>query len=159
MQGELMTQPQTSDLPSPEFLEAFQAVQRPLVLGHVTPDADAIGSALAVAATLRQRGVDATLGLPNGCVAQKLEFMLELAPDTPRASSWSEEESYDAIIVLDTAGEKRINIEPRPDLNGSLLCFNIDHHITNTSFGHHNWIDPHATSTCEMVVRLLAGLD
>ena len=86
-----MTQPQTSDLPSPEFLEAFQAVQRPLVLGHVTPDADAIGSALAVAATLRQRGIDATLGLPNGCVAQKLEFMLELAPDTPRASSWSEE--------------------------------------------------------------------
>lgn len=153
-----MTQPQTSDLPGPEFLEAFQAVRRPLVLGHVTPDADAIGSALAVATTLRQEGVDATLGLPDGCVAQKLEFMLDLAPDTPRASSWSEAESYDAVIILDTAGEKRINIEPRPDLNGKLLCFNIDHHITNTSFGRHNWIDPHATSTCEMVVRLLARL-
>ena len=154
-----MTQPQASDLPGPEFLDTFLAVRRPLVLGHVTPDADAIGSALGVATILRQKGVDATLGLPDGCVAQKLEFMLDLAPDTPRASAWTGQDTYDAIIVLDTAGEKRINIEPRPELNGKLLCLNIDHHITNTSFGRHNWIDPHATSTCEMVARLLARLD
>jgi phosphoesterase RecJ-like protein len=154
-----MSQPQTSDLPGPEFLDALQAVRRPLLLCHVTPDADAIGSALGLAMALRERGTDATLGLPDGCVAQKLEFMLDLAPDTPRAASWSENNPHDAVIVVDTAGEKRINIEPKPDLNGNILCFNIDHHVTNTLFGRHNWIDPHATSTCEMIVRLLARLD
>ena len=34
---------------------------------------------------------------------------------------------------------------------------NIDHHDTNTRFGDVNWIDPNASSTAEMVYRLLDG--
>ena len=153
-----MTQDPENGFPNRQFLDALRLVRQAFVVCHVTPDADAIGSALGFATALRGHGVDATLGLPEGCVAQKLEFMLDLAPDTPRATVWNPQGSYDAAVVLDTAGEKRINIQPPLDLTGDLVVFNIDHHITNTDFARHNWVDPHATSTCELVARLLVGL-
>ncbi len=154
-----MSKPRGSELPSREFLDALRHVRRPLVLGHVTPDADAIGAALGLAAAMRERNCSATIGLPAGCVAKKLQFMLDLAPDTPRAETWRPEDGADAVIVLDTASEKRINIEPAINIADGIPVFNIDHHITNTDFGRFNFVDPHASSTCEIVARLLKALE
>ncbi|MBK8271310.1 MAG: DHH family phosphoesterase [Planctomycetes bacterium] len=150
-----MTSIPSSELPSQEFLQAFRKIQRPFIVAHVTPDADAIGSALGLATAMRDAGIQATIGLPAGCVAKRLQFMIDLAPDTPRETEWRATGGFDAIVVLDTASEKRINIEPKIELAGSAPVFNIDHHVTNTDFGLHNWVDPHATSTCELVARLL----
>jgi phosphoesterase RecJ-like protein len=36
---------------------------------------------------------------------------------------------------------------------------NIDHHVTNVEFGDVNLVDPGASSTCEMLLRLLDQLD
>ncbi len=153
-----MTRSENNTRPSSEFLEAFRQVRRPLCVSHVTPDADAIGSALGLATAIREQGGDAVCGLPEGCVSKRLAFMLELAPGTPVAGAWSAAGEYDAAIVLDTASKKRINIEPSPDSAGALPVFNIDHHITNDDFGRYNWVDPHASSTCELVSRLIAAL-
>jgi c-di-AMP phosphodiesterase-like protein len=146
-----------SQQPSPAFLHELTEIRRPLVVGHVTPDADCLGSSLGLATSLREHGIDATVGLPADCVAKRLEFMLALAQSTPRAAEWSTDGRYDSLIIVDTAGEKRINIQPPPNLAGSLPSFNIDHHITNTDFGRHNWIDPYASSTCEMIALLLTA--
>ncbi|MCG8406153.1 MAG: DHH family phosphoesterase [Phycisphaerales bacterium] len=140
-------------------MDALRQVKYPFLVAHVTPDADAIGSALGLATAMREQGIEAAIGLPEGCVADKLLFMLSLAPETPLKSTWTPNDPFDAAIVLDTAGEKRINIQPVIDLSGNLPVFNIDHHITNTDFGQYNWVDPHATSTCELVARLLKKLD
>ena len=142
--------------PTPDFLSQLTRVKRPLLVGHVTPDADCIGSALGLAASLREHGIEATVGLPADCVANRLGFMLELAPTTPRSVEWSSDGRFDSLIILDTASEKRINIQPPPALAGPLPTLNIDHHITNTDFCQHNWVDPHASSTCEMIAHLLA---
>lgn len=144
--------------PTPDFLKQLTSVKRPLVVGHVTPDADCIGAALGVAASLREHGIEAAVGLPADCVAKRLGFMLELASTTPRAVEWSDDGRYDSLIIVDTAGEKRINIQPVPALAGPAPTFNIDHHITNTDFGLHNWVNPHASSTCEMIAVLLASM-
>lgn len=153
-----MSQRRGSELPSAEFIQALRRVRRPFVVAHVTPDADAIGSALGLATALRENGIAAAIGLPAGCVAKRLQFMLELAPGTPRETHWRADGGYDAVAVLDTASEKRINIEPAVELGGALPVFNVDHHVTNTDFGRHNWVDPHATSTCELVARLLKAM-
>jgi len=153
-----MVQQPGSELPQSPFVEAFRQVRRPFVVAHVTPDADAIGSALGLATAMRDRGIEATCGLPDGCVAGKLEFMLQLGAAAPVAARWTPGESYDSVVFLDTATAKRINIEPAVDLEGPLPTFNIDHHITNTDFARHNWVDPHATSTCELVTRLLVHM-
>ena len=145
-------------LPPEGFLRALREVKRPFIVAHVTPDSDAIGAILALTATFRAHDIEATAGLPTASLAQKLQFMLELAPDTPFADRWDPNGPYDALIVLDTANQKRINITPAPDINGDLPVFNIDHHTTNTAFGRCNWVDGLATSTCELIARLIAAL-
>jgi bifunctional oligoribonuclease and PAP phosphatase NrnA len=144
--------------PASGFLAALRTVRRPLIIAHVTPDADAVGGMLGLATSMRDRGIEAVVGLPVVTLAARLQFMLEFVPRIPLTDQWSTDGRYDAAIVLDTAGEKRINIRPPLDLSGSLPVFNIDHHITNPDFGTHNWVDPHATSTSEMVARLILEL-
>lgn len=142
-------------LPGDGFIKALDSRRKPLILGHVTPDADAIGAALGLATAMRQQGIDAVCGLPAASVANKLDFMLRLAEDAPRVDARSAADDYDAYIIVDTAGANRINIEPTLELNGSIDVFNIDHHVSNTDFGRHNWVDAHASSTCELVARLI----
>ena len=139
-------------------MDCFESLSRPLLVAHVTPDSDAIGSALGLATALRQRNVDATLGLPATTVAKKLDFLLDLAPDTPRVDGWSTDAGYDGVIILDTAAARRTNLEPMFDLATLPVSLNIDHHVTNDGFASDNWIDASATSTCEMVGRLLMHL-
>ncbi len=144
--------------PTPAFSKQLTEIKRPLVLGHVTPDADCLGASLGLATAFREHGIEAAVGLPANCVAKRLGFMLELAPSTPRSLDWSADGRYDSLVIVDTASEKRINIQPAPPLAGPVPTFNIDHHITNTDFGRHNWVNPHASSTCEMIALLLDGL-
>ena len=60
---------------------------------------------------------------------------------------------YDAAIVLDcgdferVGGVKKFIQEDKP-------LINIDHHVTNDSFGSINVVQPKASSTCEMVFDL-----
>jgi phosphoesterase RecJ-like protein len=144
--------------PRPTFLDALRGVQRPFLVAHVTPDVDALGAVLALAATLRRQNVNAVAGLTKSRVTKKLHFMFDLAPEIPRADRWKPGGDHDAIIVLDTAGQKRIDIDPPPVFDGDTPIINIDHHITNTDFGRHNWVDPHAPSTCDMIARLIRHL-
>lgn len=144
--------------PTEQFLAAFRSVKHPLFLGHVTPDADSLGACMGMAAACRENGVPAAVGLPDGCVAERLGFMLALDVQTPRVAEVAADGPYDAAVVIDAASEKRINCGPRITMPGGAAAFNIDHHITNTDFARHNWVDPHASSSCEMIARLINEL-
>jgi phosphoesterase RecJ-like protein len=140
--------------PSASFLGALRAVRRPLILGHVTPDADCLGAALGVAATLRSLGVQAVAGLPAGRTSERLNFMLDLAGGIAQIAQTAPPRGFDSILVVDTATEKRINAFDGMNVAAVPVLLNLDHHITNTDYGSENWVDPHASSTCEMVARL-----
>ncbi|HUN82303.1 MAG TPA: DHH family phosphoesterase, partial [Phycisphaerae bacterium] len=142
--------------PTPEFIAAFKALRHPLMLGHVTPDADSLGACLALAAACGENGLPAAVGLPAGCVSERLGFMLQLAGATPRVEAATAE--FDAAVVIDAASEKRINCGTTITIPGGTPAFNIDHHITNTDFARHNWVDPHASSSCEMIARFIGEL-
>lgn len=148
-------QPRPTRYPSEDFLRTLKTIKHPIVLGHVTPDADCLGSMFGLALALRAVGIQASAGLPKGCIATKLNFMMELAAGVPIVSSLDSDPSADSLIIIDTAGAKRINMQPPPDLAGPLTSFNIDHHITNDDFGKNNWVDPHASSSCEMIAVLI----
>lgn len=142
-----------------EVLSNLSATRRPLIAGHVTPDADCLGSSLGLATAMRENSIDAFVALPSECVATRLQFMLELAPEIPRVPVVESAHEHDALIIVDTAGEKRINIQPATAAPLFSNTLNIDHHITNTDFGRQNWVDPHAASTCEMIARLIIAMD
>ncbi|MEV7045417.1 bifunctional oligoribonuclease/PAP phosphatase NrnA [Amycolatopsis sp. NPDC051061] len=126
------------------------------VLGHVRPDADALGSALALGRALRQRGakVRVSFGEPDE------------APETLR---WLDEDGLlthpddlpdtEALLVcVDTPVPKRLGrLAGRVELAGSVLV--IDHHATNTFYGGCNVVDESAEASAILVFRILDAMD
>lgn len=154
--GESKTQSDFKHAVPPEVIRAIAAARHPVVFGHVVPDADCLGSALALVKLLRAGGADATLGIPDNCISKRLSFLLDFASDVPRSATLPER--ADALIVVDTASEKRVNFDNRPVFADHSNTVNIDHHVSNTRFCSINWIDAAASSSCEMIAAIaLAG--
>lgn len=139
-----------------QLLTALQASSSPIVIAHVVPDADALGSMLATALALKCEHSNPMVSLPTGSLSQKLGFMVEWAG--ARIASPADFADADAFIVLDTAKMDRCNVGPdlrQTDWSANRPILNIDHHQTNTLFGTVNWVEPTAGSTCELVYHLL----
>ncbi len=130
---------------------AIEKANRVLVIAHVDPDGDAIGSLTAVGQGLAQLGKRVTLACDDAVPARFLA--LPMANEVRRAPNV--EIPYDLAIAVDCADQGRMGWawdalpEPKPTLA------NIDHHITNTRFGTFNVIDPDASSTAEVLHRFL----
>lgn len=141
-------------------IEAITAMQRPVVVAHVVPDADALGAMFATAIAWSEKGRTLSVALPEGSLSKRLAFLFDLA--RVRIASTEDFASADGYIVVDTAKQTRCNVGPAlRDTNwvGDRPVVNIDHHATNTGFGTINWIVDSASSTCEMVYRLLIAAD
>ncbi len=79
------------------------------------------------------------------------EFMP--ATENIRSDYQTDVEQYDVFIAFDTMSD-RLG-QAKPFFDNAVKKINIDHHVTNTGDGDVNEIDPKASSTCEMVCRLL----
>jgi phosphoesterase RecJ-like protein len=137
--------------PPTELIEALANAKRPLIVGHVTPDADAVASVLALARAIPSRMAMAALDLHK--VAQKLRFMMVLA-DVPSADA-ARIADADVVVVVDTAGTNRVNVEGKWEAIAKKFVVNIDHHITNPDYGKINWVVDSASSTSELVYKLI----
>ncbi len=140
--------------PPRELIDTLQNAIRPVVIGHVTPDVDAMGSMLGLARALP--AADAAIALPGVLFSQKLKFMLELAGELPVADTQRIAEA-DVIAVVDTATPGRVNVQGKWEAVADKLVVNIDHHITNPDFGRINWVVDNASSTCELIYRLIVA--
>lgn len=146
----------TARVVPPEVREALLEAERVLLVGHVTPDADCLGSMGGLAHALRAMGKSAVASLPAGSVSRRLAFLAEaggLAPATR-----DEMRSCDLVAVVDTAKASRVNLEGKLESLGDLPVVNIDHHATNPGFGRYNWVDANRSSTAEMVYEVVRTL-
>jgi len=64
-------------------------------------------------------------------------------------------DTFDLVIALDSSDLKRLGKFPQMPTFGNVPLLNIDHHLTNLNFGAVNLVDPQASSTAEVVLRLL----
>lgn len=125
-----------------------------LVITHIGPDGDAIGSLTAVGIALRQLGCAGTLVCDDGSPA-RFGF-LPLVDAIQKFTDASVR--YDLVIALDCGDMSRMGRafselpEPHPPI------VNIDHHVTNTRFGEVNVVDSKCNSTTEILYYLLPGL-
>ena len=124
-----------------------------LVTTHIDPDGDAIGSAFAFALALESLGKEATVYLKD-----KVPYRYEFLPGPDRVVHTLPCGEYDAVFVLDCGslfrvgdGHERIAAPGRPVIN-------IDHHDTNDHFGGINLVDSGASSTGEIIYRVLKSL-
>jgi bifunctional oligoribonuclease and PAP phosphatase NrnA len=121
---------------------------------HVNPDADALGSMLGLSAFLRARGVETICSFPNEPLepprwASLLPGIDELveAADFPREP--------EVMVTCDCASVDRLGrLQASADRAKELIW--IDHHRSNDGLGTIPLIDPDASSTCEVVYRLIA---
>lgn len=125
-----------------------------LVTTHVNPDADAIGSALAMAVVLKSLGKTVEV-FNEDAVPGWLKFL-------PR-TAWVKKPSdikvfdYDAAIALDCGDAARIG-NVRGLLRDGKILVNIDHHKTNDLFGDVNLVLPKASSTAEVLYEIFTKM-
>jgi phosphoesterase RecJ-like protein len=125
------------------------------LLAHVNPDADALGSALALGLALRRRGATArvSFGAPDevpeslrGLDVAGLLVPADQVPDEP-----------ELLVALDAASAARLGrLENRLARSGHVLV--VDHHASNTRFGTHHVVDDSAEATAVLVLALLDEL-
>ncbi len=141
--------------PAPELsalIERLPQAQRILLITHVSPDSDAIGSALGMAHALKTLGKIVT---PSCADTIRNRFNL-LPGHTEMVTQASGE--FDLVMALDCGDELRLGSMWADLPNPKPFLINVDHHISNTRFGQINWIDPSAASTAEMVLQIVDEL-
>lgn len=139
-----------------EVCEAIRAANKIALIAHVTPDADCFGALGALYVALPELGKRPYVAMPDGTVARKLQFLMDMAGYG--AASPEELGACDLAVVLDTAKDKRVNIEGKLESVSGARILNIDHHATNPGFGQVNWVEGGASSTSELVYLLIRAL-
>jgi phosphoesterase RecJ-like protein len=134
--------------------------QRTLLLSHVSPDGDAIGSMLGLKWLLEAQGHTVVAANQDGVPYLLRSDLVAPGWDTVVHSPFKQKRQasgYGLVITLDCSDMQRLGKAYRPSLAGAPLV-NIDHHITNLSFGTVNLVDPAASSTAEIVYQLAKTL-
>jgi phosphoesterase RecJ-like protein len=117
-----------------------------LVVSHLRPDGDAVGSVLGLGLALQSVGKDVLMVLEDG------------VPKSYRHLTGSEQIVKKAdgedrcTIVVDCSDQSRVDSVIPEDARPVL---NIDHHNTNLNFAAINVVDSGAAATCQMLAALL----
>jgi phosphoesterase RecJ-like protein len=123
---------------------------------HLNPDADALGSMLGLASVLRARGARTVCSFPND--PPTLPRWAALLPGSDRIVPASRFPSEPAVMATcDCASFDRLGVLGASATAAKELIW-IDHHRSNEGYGTVRLVDPDASSTCEMVVRLLDAM-
>jgi phosphoesterase RecJ-like protein len=126
---------------------AVEKASNVLIITHIDPDGDAIGSLTAMGQFLKERDKFVTMACEDN-VPQRFAF-LPLASEVRRSPLPNV--NYDLVMALDCGDQLRMGkvFTALPSPTPTLV--NIDHHVTNTYFGDFNLIDPQASATVEIL--------
>ncbi len=137
-----------------DLRKVFTENQSFLLMSHVRPDGDAIGSELALGLSLRAMGKQVTMVNEDG-VPESLQF-LGGSEDVTRPPL--EELEVDVAIAVDTATKPRLGEKSLVAASRAKIWVNIDHHISNPSYGDINLIDSASPATGQILYELLTAL-
>ncbi len=123
--------------------------------GHVQPDADALGSTLALADGLRRLGARVLSTFPAPfTVPASLSWLPGADALVPSSAVPSDP---DVFVSLDASSTGRLGeLAVLLDTAGTSIV--VDHHASNPGFGGIRLVDPHAAATVVLVADLLDGL-
>jgi len=122
------------------------------ILSHVMPDGDNIGSCLALYNALIKLGKNVVI-IQDDDVPEIYKFLKSADKVVKPGGDYS----IDLVIALDCGDISRLGKSAKYLENKDII--NIDHHISNTKFGHHNIIDTNASATAELVYELINKLE
>jgi phosphoesterase RecJ-like protein len=135
-----------------EVVRLLTSGRRVLTICHENPEADALGSALAIAML-----VEASGGVATPVCADPMPEMYKFLPGMDRFRTAPDDTmDYDLLVVGDCGELERIGpvLESHRELFGRVPILDIDHHLSNPRFGAVDWVDATSSATCEMVTLL-----
>jgi bifunctional oligoribonuclease and PAP phosphatase NrnA len=131
------------------WIEATQALHNAktiLVISHIRPDGDAIGSLLGLGNALIAMGKQVTLAVDDG-VPKFVQFL----PHSNHVLSELSEGTWDVMITTDVADEARAGKVGEYGFAHSQIVINLDHHPSNPRFGNYHLVVDNASSAAEVV--------
>lgn len=120
------------------------------ITSHVAPDGDNLGSALGLYCALIKAGKKADI-LIDDTIPERYSFLPNFEVINQNKDL---NKKYDAVFALDCADEGRLGNLSELFLSAE-ININVDHHISNTLYGKHNYVDANASSTGEIIYQLL----
>ncbi|NQT23297.1 MAG: bifunctional oligoribonuclease/PAP phosphatase NrnA [Candidatus Omnitrophica bacterium] len=131
------------------IIDAIRKHDRFLITSHVNPEADALGSQLAMYELIKSLGKEAF------CVhSDKVPAHYKFLPGAENIKRTVKKGfNFDAVVALDCPTAKRTG-RIKQFFKKAKIVINIDHHVSNTKFGDVNWVSPAASSCGEMVYTL-----
>ena len=148
-------QPWLGDVPD-VVVERIRSARNVLAVGHENPDADTLGSTLAICRLVERGGARAT-----AVFADPIPPIYDFVPDVERARTDPDPAAdYDLLVVSDCGGLDRIGAvrERHAELFERLPRVIIDHHASNGAAGPADWVEPGSAATCEMTALLAVRL-
>lgn len=129
----------------------LQGVKTVAIAGHIHPDGDSVGACIGLWHYIRdnfpQAETDIWLEQPDPKFSVLEGFDVIRQPD-------EQERSYELFISVDCAAFDRLGAAARYfEGAGRTIC--VDHHISNRGFAEENVIVPSASSTCEVLCRMM----
>lgn len=119
-----------------------------LILSHMHPDGDTLGSATALCRALQALGKHACLSCEDE-VPIKYDYLYR---DLNQGDF-----KPDFYVAVDVADKKLLG-EEYEQRYGERILLCIDHHPSNTRYAQYTLLDPKAAAACELILRLIRGL-
>ena len=121
-----------------------------VILGHIRPDGDCLGSTLGLFNYLGAKYPQVTARVYLEEASGKFAYLKGF----DQIRHQTDEETYDLCVCLDCGDRERL---------GEFVCYLdrakdsicLDHHVTNTRFGADNVVADHASSTSEVLYEQL----
>ncbi len=122
-----------------------------VILGHVRPDGDCVGSCLAVWNYLEEQYPKKTVQVYLEKPPVKFNYLKHFDDISQDAGTGI---SYDLCICLDSGDKTRLgDFSVYLDTAKKSIC--LDHHITNAGYAQDNFVQPQVSSTCEVLYGFL----
>lgn len=134
-----------------QFEKELQGIRTVAIAGHIRPDGDSVGACIGLWHYIRDNfeHIQAEIFLeqpdPKFAVLEGFDKILQAG---------EEDRDFDCFIAVDCAVLERLGAAGRYfDRAGKTIC--VDHHVSNGGFADVQVIDPDASSTCEVLGRMM----
>ena len=139
-----------------KFSEVINSSNDFLLITHVFPDGDAVGSLTALHELLRKLGKNVKM-LCKSMLPYQYKFIPGFNDIKEDISQINLGDKKFVCIFLDCADENRSNLD-LDKIRKNISCIvNIDHHMSNTYFGDIDIIDGDRAATSEMLYGFISG--
>ncbi|MBO5993559.1 MAG: bifunctional oligoribonuclease/PAP phosphatase NrnA [Acidaminococcaceae bacterium] len=130
--------------------ELLKSAQKLVIVSHVSPDGDTLGSSLALMHALRMLGKEVIMNVDDD-----ISTVYSFLPGIDEYRRFAPDESVDAdlLVIIDASSADRAG--NAMEVVKSPAVLSIDHHKTNTRFADYLYLDSDAAATAEIIYSLL----